>query len=127
MAINGSSGSISFNGNTFCVTNWTLNGEATEIDVTTTCNAGAYSGIVGTTKFSGSATGFWDTSAMPTASAGLNIRPGVTATMTLAIGASAKSFSFSATITKIAIGNPVNGAISFDFEFFASSTITYPV
>ncbi len=123
--LNGQSGNITIGTSSLVVEGWTIsiNGEA--LDVTNTGSGGWAENITGIKDAEITAKTFWDSAAMPTSSP-YSLQPGNTATMVLAIGASAKSFSVPARITNIKVENPAKGVIPFEVTAKSNGAVTFP-
>lgn len=121
--INGFGGTVTFDGATLPVTEWTLDVNAEAIDTTNTGDSGWESNILGAKSWSGSAKAFWDAATVPTGSSGFVA--GDRGTISLPAGSSGKSYTGTAQATQVSVGNPVKGAVTFNFNFKGSGSLTY--
>src|SRR4051794_26049827 len=99
----GVGGSIAFGATTFCVVEWSLNGEAAKIDTTNTCDVisgVAYQSFInGPVLIQGSVKAYFDTLNDPFASP-ISLTLGSSVTLTLNVGSSGKAWVIPARIDK---------------------------
>lgn len=124
--INGFSGTVLCGAHSLDVTEWNCDVEVEILDTTNTGDLGWQSNINGCKKATGTVKTFWDTAAVPTGAANANIQNGTTVTLTLNIGASARTIIVPARVGKITVNNPVKGVVPFEFTFESTGVVTLP-
>jgi len=122
VAINGQGGQVNFGGTNFCVSNWNADADVDVLDTTTVCSAGWQENINGIKKVEGTLEIPWDSSASPT----VQMVPGALASIVLTIGATAKSFTGSARISKIGVKNEAKGVVTFSASFVSTGPWVFP-
>lgn len=120
---NGFGGSAVFASATLLVDSWSLNINAESLDTTNTGDAGWVSNITGAKSAEGSCKAYFDTNAVPTGAAG--ILPGSSGTLSLNVGATGKTYAFTARITQVSIENPAKGVVAFNVNFVSTGAVTY--
>jgi hypothetical protein len=122
--INGFSGSVTIGSFTFDVVEWSIKVDNGLIDVTNTGSSSYGQFISGVNSGSVSIKAFWDTANVYTGTA--NLKPGVSATTTLTIGASGKTIVATMIIQSVNVVNSPTAGVQFNLEGKLTSSPTYP-
>lgn len=124
--VNGFGGSITFGASpaTLAVESWSLNINAEALDTTNTADSGWESNILGAKSWDGSLKTFWDSSAVPTGTAGF--LPGTRATITLPVSGTGKDYTGTCQLTKVGTENAAKGVVTFTVDFKGTGALTYP-